>query len=68
MRLDDSNKISFVYVFSNTLTTIYKISLTNEQCQKSLCSEYFRTGRNMYIVHNTLDYINLKMKKLPRII
>ena len=42
MQLDDSNKISLGYIFSNTLAVIYKISLNDKQRQKSLCSECFR--------------------------
>ena len=43
IQLENSNKISLKYIFSNTLAEIYKISLNDELCQKPLCSEYFRT-------------------------
>ena len=43
MRLDDSNKIPLDYIFSYTFGGIYKISLNDEQCQKPLYSDYFRT-------------------------
>ena len=58
MRLDDSNNIPLNYDFSYTLATIYKISLNDEQCQKSLCSEYFRKEGVYIIIKNYFENNN----------
>ena len=57
MRLDDSNKISFDYMFTYTLAEIYKISLNDELCQVNNLNVASVSKWRKYIQEHTKKYI-----------
>ena len=47
MRLDDSNKISFDYIFAYTLAIMCRINL-NDEYPKPKCNRYFKTEEVLF--------------------